>query len=94
MSEVSSGVGMIDSMFGLNPSIGMLAQVGTISNMMNRNQNGANDDVITAIKSLGRSLNGRTGDTYNINGITYDDGSNIADAVKNIVRAARVERRT
>ena len=94
LSEVSSGVGMIDNMFGLNPSIGMLAQVGTISNMMNRNQNGVNDDVITAIKSLGRSLNGRTGDTYNINGITYDDGSNIADAVKNIVRAARVERRT
>lgn len=94
LSDVSSGVGIIDNMFGLNPSIGMLAQVGTISNMMNRNQNGANDDVITAIKSLGRSLNGRTGDTYNINGITYDDGSNIADAVKNIVRAARVERRT
>lgn len=94
LSDVSSGVGMIDNMFGLNPSIGMLAQVGSISNMMNRNQNGANNDVITAIKSLGRSLNGRTGDTYNINGITYDDGSNIADAVKNIVRAARVERRT
>ena len=94
LSEVSSGVGMIDNMFGLNPSIGMMAKIGTISNMMNRNQNGANDDVITAIKSLGRSLNGRTGDTYNINGITYDDGSNIADAVKNIVRAARVERRT
>ena len=94
LSDVSSGIGMIDNMFGFNPSIGMLAQVGTITNMMNRNQNGANDDVITAIKSLGRSLNGRTGDTYNINGITYDDGSNIADAVKNIVRAARVERRT
>ena len=94
LSDVSSGVGMIDNMFGLKPSIGMLAQVGSISNMMNRNQNGANDDVITAIKNLGRSLNGRTGDIYNINGITYDDGSNIADAVKNIVRAARVERRT
>ena len=94
LSDVSSGVGMIDNMLGLNPSVGMMAKIGTISNMMNRNQNGANDDVITAIKSLGRSFNGRTGDTYNINGITYDDGSNIADAVKNIVRAARVERRT
>ena len=94
LSDVSSGVGMIDNMLGLNPSVGMMAKIGTISNMMNRNQNGANDDVITAIKSLGRSLNGHTGDTYNINGITYDDGSNIADAVKNIVRAARVERRT
>ena len=94
LSDVSSGVGMIDNMLGLNPSVGMMAKIGTISNMMNRNQNGVNDDVITAIKSLGRSLNGRTGDTYNINGITYDDGSNIADAVKNIVRAARVERRT
>ena len=38
----------------------------------------------------------RPGDTYNvtIRGITYDDGSNIADAARQIVRAARIQRRS
>ena len=31
--------------------------------------------------------------TYQINGITYDDGSNISNAVETLVRAARMERR-
>ena len=80
-------------MFGMNPSVKMLANVGSISSMMNKNQNGTNDDVISAIKDLGSKLIGRSGDTYQINGVTYDDGSNITDAVKTLVRAARVERR-
>ena len=31
--------------------------------------------------------------SYNINGITYDDGSNISEAIKTLVNAAVVERR-
>ena len=31
--------------------------------------------------------------TYHVNGITYDDNSNVASAVKSLVRAARIERR-
>ena len=79
-------------MFGLNPSVATLSRIGAISSMMN-NQNGANDDVISAIKDLGRKLGNSSGDTYTISGITYDDGSNITDAVKTLVRAAKVERR-
>ena len=93
LSEVSAGAGAINGMFGMNPSVKMLANVGSISSMMNKNQNGTNDDVISAIKDLGSKLSGRSGDTYQINGVTYDDGSNITDAVKTLVRAARVERR-
>ena len=93
LSEVSAGAGAINGMFGMNPSVKMLANVGSISSMMNKNQNGTNDDVISAIKDLGSKLIGRSGDTYQINGVTYDDGSNITDAVKTLVRAARVERR-
>ena len=33
------------------------------------------------------------GNTYQINGITYDDGSNVVGAVETLVRAARIERR-
>ena len=61
--------------------------------MMN-NQNRSGDDVVSAIKDLSSKLDNRSGDTYTVNGITYDDGSNIADAVKSLVRAAKVERRT
>ena len=61
--------------------------------MMNSNQNGTNDDIVSAIKELSNKIDDVSGDTYNINGITYDDGSNITDAVKTLVRAARVERR-
>ena len=59
---------------------------------MSTNQNG-NSELVSAISDLKKSLNTRTGDTYNIDGITYDDGSNIATAVQSIVRAARMERR-
>lgn len=92
LSDVETGIGTIDNMFGLNPSVATLSRVGAISSMMN-NQNGANDDVISAIKDLGRKLGNSSGDTYTISGITYDDGSNITDAVKTLVRAAKVERR-
>ena len=94
LSDISSGAGAISNMLGLNPSVGMLTNVGAISAMMNRNQNGANDDVISAINNLGRKLSNASGNTYHIDGITYDDGSTVADAVKTLVRAARIERRS
>lgn len=92
LSEVSSGANNINRMFGMRPSVGVLANVGTVSAMMNR-QNGANDDVVSAIKDLGRSFKGKTGDTYSINGITYSDGTEVSDAVKVLVRATKMEGR-
>lgn len=63
--------------------------------MMNqRNQNGSNADVVSAIKDLKKTIGNGSGDTYNINGVTYDDGSNVSNAVRTLVRAAKVERRT
>lgn len=96
LSNVQSGVGSLNNMLNLNPSVGVMANVGAINSMMNqRNQNGVNGDVVSAIDKLRGDLsNMGGGDTYTINGVTYDDGSNISDAVKSIVRAARIERRT
>ena len=93
LSEVSAGAGTISSLLNNRPSLGVLSNVGTINTMMNSRQNGANNDVISAINELGKRMGNASGDTININGITYDDGSNITDAVKTLVRAARVERR-
>ena len=62
--------------------------------MMNDNsQNGVNDDLVSAIDKLRKDIANINNTTYTINGVTYDDGSNISDAVKSIVRAAKVERR-
>ena len=91
LSNVKSGAGSIGAMIG-NPSLEVMSNVGSISTLMNR-QNGANDDIISALNKLRGDLGNTRGDTYVIDGVTYDDGSNITDAVKTLVRAAKVERR-
>ena len=90
LSDVASGAGAISEMFGARHSVGVMANVGSISSMMNRNQNGANDDIISALKDLKNTMRG---DTYSINGINVEEGSDVADAIKTIVRAAKIERR-
>ena len=91
LSDVENGVSRIGTMFGA-PSLGLATNLDAISYGMRNRQNG-NDDVISAIDKLGKSLGNSRGDTYSINGITYDDGSNIKEAVETLVRAAKVERR-
>lgn len=94
LSNVQSSADTINGMFGINPSIGLLSNVGAIDSMMNASlQNGANDDVVSAINKLNKNLENVGGNSYVIDGITYDDGSDITDAVQSLVRAARVERR-
>lgn len=93
LSDVESSVGMMSSMLNMNPSVGVLSNVSSISSMMNQRQNGANDDLISAIHDLGKQMSKSSGDNYSINGITYDDGSNVSEAVRTLVRAARIERR-
>lgn len=93
LSDVANGAGRINSLFNGTPTVGVMTNARVIGNSMNSRQNGTTNDVIDAINRLG-DVPGGMGDTYNINGITYDDGSNIYDAVQTLVRAARVERRT
>lgn len=94
LSDVRSGVGDLGRLLRVNPAIGAMADVGVISASMNRrSQNGGTREVVSAIDRLRKDFSELDRATYNINGVTYDDGSNIADAVKTIVRVARVERR-
>ena len=66
---------------------------GTLAGGVGRIQNRAdNSDVIAALKDLKDGMSNNA-NTYNINGVTYDDGSNVASAVETLVRAARIERR-
>lgn len=95
LSDVESGAVALNGMFGNGLSIGMTSNnIKAISSMMNnRSQNGGNDDVVSAINKLGKSMSNTGNTTYNVNGVTYDDGSNVSDAVKALIRAAKVERR-
>ena len=94
LSDVASSVGTMNSMLNTTPSIGVLSNVNAISSMMNNRQNGANDDVISAIHDLGNQISKSSGDTYSINGITYSGDSDVSDAIRTLVRAARIEGRT
>ena len=94
LSDVKSGANSINGMLDLNGSVGLNANINAISSMMsNKNQNGVNDDVVSAINKLRKDLGNVGGNSYTINGVTYDDGSNVSNAVKTLVRAANIERR-
>ena len=92
LTNVKNGARLLNGMLGdqdvrINARTGMLA--GTVGEIQNRHDN---SDVISAIKDLKEGLN-NNGPSYTINGITYDDGSNVVNAVETLVRAARIERR-
>lgn len=98
MSSVEEGANAINGLFAKQQMVSLGIQNGgninAISNAMKYGKvTTTNDDLISAINDLKRAINGYSGNEYNINGITYDDGSNISNAVKSIIRAAKVERR-
>lgn len=91
-SDVLASASMITNMFNGNGSIALRANAQYASKMAN-NQNGMNDDIISAIGKLGDKFNMTPGNTYTINGITYSDGSEVASAIDTLVRATRIGRR-
>lgn len=87
LSGVQSEARSLDGIFGSS-------NIGVVSSLMaGRSQNGGVDEVVSAIDKLRKDLGNVGGVVNNINGVTYDDGSNINNAVETIVRAAIRERR-
>ena len=94
LSDVRAGAGNINSLLDFDSAIGVRANVNAIGSMMsNRSNSNSNAEVVSAINKLRNDLGNVNNTTYSINGVTYDDGSNISSAVQTIVRAARIERR-
>ena len=92
LSNVEEGSRTIGSLMNTAGTIGMSSRA--LSNNIGRIQNGVtNGDVVSAIKDLQSQMANTGNTTYQINGITYDDGSNITNAVETLVRAAKMERR-
>ena len=94
LSDVKAGAGNISNLLGMGQTIGVSANVGAVSASMNsRIQNGGNGDVVSAINKLSKQLSNVGGSTYNVNGVTYDDGTNVSNAVQSLIRAAKIEGR-
>ena len=94
LSDIQSNARAINGLLNNRASIGVSANVDSIRRTMNQNgTNHGNQEVVSAINKLRKDLANVGNTTYRIDGITYDDGSNISDAVKTLTRAVKVERR-
>ena len=94
LTDVQTGANALNSMFNGVQTIGVRSNLNAINSAINAKlQNGSNDDVISAIDKLRGSLETNRGDVYNFGDFTYDDGDNISDAVRTLVRAAKMGRR-
>ena len=95
LSDVKSGAGMINSMFGgMTPSMAVVGNVNGINASMNRRiQNGVNSDVVSAIDRLRKDVGNLENKTYSVGNITYGDDSAVANAIETLVRHVRVEGR-
>lgn len=94
MSSVNASARDMNQLLGGNINLGLSSQLNAInSRMRSRNQNSGNADVITAINGLRKDIGNLTNTTYQIDGITYDDSSNIADAISTLIGAVQTERR-
>ena len=94
LSNARASAAAISNMLGGDISVGASSNIRAISSMMrSRDITGRNEDIVSAIDKLHEDMGKFGNNTYNINGVTYDDGTNISEAVETLVRAARVERR-
>ena len=91
LSNVEAGARSLNGMLGNSQLSASLS--GDMSRSIGSIQNGNNNgELLSAIKDLQGSV-GNSGDTYQINGITYDDGSAIQSAIETLIRATVIERR-
>ena len=91
LSDVTKSVSDLNTLFSYEQAMSLGSQIEVTRKA--KFQNGNANDIISAIDKLDASLSRFRGDTYNLNGITYDDGSVVAEAIKTLVRAAIVEGR-
>lgn len=93
LTDVANGAKSINGMLGGRTLSVNSLTANSLAASMNSRQN-RSDMVLSALDNLSRTMSAQsTGNTYNINGITYDDGSNIATAIGMLAHAAIVEGR-
>lgn len=94
LEDVKNGASSINNMLNGTVPMNVLGRVNSISRSMDaRIQNGSFNDVVGAIEKLRTGLSELGGTTYQIGDVTYDDGTNVANAVGDLTRAIRLQRR-
>lgn len=89
LSNVEKAAGNISDIFGNSPTVN--SAIKNISSSYGTNS--------SKYASLMETLSGMdtgsttTNNTYNVNGVTYDDGTNVANAVESLISAANIRRR-
>lgn len=90
-SQVRAGIQRVNTMM-TNLTVGQnMAMAGASFGI---NQNGDNSDIVSAINGLRKDILDRPQNVYTVNGVTYDDGSTTANAVKTLVRAVKMNKAT
>ena len=93
LNNVRSGAAALNSLFA-NPGLEMSGFLNTTGRLIDaRIQNGSFDDVVKAVDKVRGKLGELERPSYTVNGVTYDDGSNIAQFAEGLVRTLRVEER-
>ncbi len=102
LSEFQNGANRLYSMmsdadrFSFHGNVDLANSTSRAVSTEQRRQQESNDQMmstlINAINGLS-ALIGNTGNVYNVNGVTYDDGSNVSSAVRSLIRAAKIEGR-
>lgn len=89
LSDVNAQAGSLASIFN-DRSIAVNANAA--GRAMQNNQNGVtNADVVNAVDRLRTAIKTLpSGNTYNVNGITYDSGSSMSEAIETLVRAVEI----
>lgn len=95
LEKIKQGSKTIGQLLAANDGIELSTDIsGGITKSIGSIQNGnPTQEIVDAINDLRDSMPQPSGDTYQIDGVTYDDGTNVSTAVKTLVRAAKIERR-
>lgn len=89
LSNVEDASSNIAKLFDNSPSI--KSAVSNISSMYGTSSS-KYASLIDTLNGIERGGN-TTNNTYNVNGVTYDDGTNVANAVESLISAANIRRR-
>lgn len=102
LSEIQNGANKLYSMmddanrYSLNGNVNLANNTSRAVSADQRRQQESNDQMMNALINAINGLSaliGNTGNVYNVNGVTYDDGSNVSSAVRSLIRAAKIEGR-
>ena len=88
LSAVSDGAGVINSMFDMQPSVGVMSDISSVSSMMNSRQNG-NVELLSAVKGLRKDIADSNGGVSVDVHLDYNAGSDANEIANDIATSLR-----